>query len=115
MDRIVIKELGLRARVGVTAAERARPQRLVITVELERDIARAGRTDDMAATARYDVVADLVRGEATRKPRKLIEAVAESVAAVILARKLAKRVTVEVRKFSIPKTRWVSVEISRTR
>ena len=114
MDKIVIKELQLRACVGVTAAERARPQRLVVTLELELDLAKAGRTDDVAAATRYDVVADLARQEAARKPRKLIEAVAEGIAGAILARKLAKRVSVEVRKFSVPKTRWVAVEIWRT-
>jgi dihydroneopterin aldolase len=47
------------------------------------------------------------------RPRKLIEAVADEIAQEILQRRLAVSVTVEVRKFSLPRTRWVAVEITR--
>ena len=49
-----------------------------------------------------------------RSPRKLIEAVADEIAEAILSRRWAVTVTVEVKKFSIPRTRWVSVEITRS-
>jgi len=35
VDKIVVKDLEVDTRIGVTEAERARPQRLLITVELE--------------------------------------------------------------------------------
>lgn len=114
MDKIIIRDLEVDAQIGVTDTERARPQRLLITVELERDLAEAGRMDAEAATTRYDEVADMVRQVATERPRKLVEAVAAAVAESILTRKLAFAVTVEVKKFSVPGSQYVSVKIHRT-
>ena len=67
-----------------------------------------------SATTPYDVVADLIRQEVTKKPRKLIEAVADEIAEAILSRHQAMRVTVEVKKFTVPRTQWVSVQITRS-
>ncbi len=114
MDKIVIKDLEVDALIGVTDSERAQPQRLLITVELERDLTEAGRRDAEASTTRYDIVADLVRKMVTERPRKLVEAVAHEIAEAILARQLADAVTVEVKKFSIPRSRYVSIQIRRT-
>ena len=114
MDKIVISDLEVEACVGVMEAERARPQRLLITVELERDLRQAGRTDDLTATADYVAVAGLVREIATSKPRNLVEALAEELTQAIISRKLANTVTVEVRKFSVPKTRFVAVRLTRS-
>lgn len=113
MDKIVIKELEVDASIGVTEAERARPQRLLITAQLERNLAEAGRADEESATTRYDVVAGLIHQVVAARPRKLIEAVAEDVAQAILSQRHAQAVTVEVKKFTIPHTRCVSVEIRR--
>lgn len=113
MDKIVIKDLEVDAHVGVTAAERAQPQRLLITVELERDLAEAGRSDSEAATTRYDVVADMIRKIAHDRPYKLLEALVAEIAEKILTRKLAVAVTVEAKKFSIPRSQYVSVQIHR--
>jgi 7,8-dihydroneopterin aldolase/epimerase/oxygenase len=115
MDRITIKDLEVNSAIGVTEAERAQPQRLLVTVEMERDLAEAGRSDSESATTRYDVVADLVREVAAERPRKLVEAVADSITTAILSRRLAEAVSVEIKKFSVPQSRYVSVKIHRTR
>ena len=114
MDKITIQDLEVNTRIGVTEAERTQPQRLLITIEMERDLAEAGRTDTESATTPYDVVANLVRQVATERPRKLIEAVADEIAAAILSRRLAVAVTIEVKKFSVPGSHYVSVKIRRT-
>jgi dihydroneopterin aldolase len=101
-------------QIGVTDVERARPQRLLITIEMERDLAEAGRTDAESATTAYDVVANLIRQVVTERPRKLIEAVADEIAEAVLSRRLAVAVSVEVKKFSVPRTKCVSVQIRRT-
>ena len=114
MDKIVVKDLEVDTRIGVTEAERARPQRLLVTVELECNLAEAGRTDREYATTPYDVVADMIHKTAAERPRKLVEALAADIAKIILYRKLAQAVTVEVKKFSIPRSQYVSVQIHRT-
>lgn len=114
MDKIVIKDLEVDARIGVTETERAQPQRLLITVEMERDLTEAGRRDAEASTTRYDIVVDMIRKMVTERPRKLVESVAHEIAETILARKMAHAVTVEVKKFSIPRSQYISVQIRRT-
>lgn len=115
MDKITIKDLEVNTCIGVVEDERAQPQRLLITVEMERDLAEAGRADLESATTPYDVVADLVRQVASERPRKLVEAVAEEIAEAILSRRLAVAVTIEVKKFSVPFSQYVSVEVRRAR
>ncbi|MCX7887258.1 MAG: dihydroneopterin aldolase [Verrucomicrobiae bacterium] len=114
MDRITIKDLELDANIGVTAEERARPQKILITVVLERNLEEAGRTDAEAATTRYDEVVEVVKWVVGQRPRKLIEALALEIAREILARRMAVTVAVEVKKFSVPRTRYVSVQIQRS-
>ena len=114
MDKIVIKDLELDAQIGVTEAERAHAQRLLISVELELDLSVAGRTDAESATTDYAAVANRIRKLVAERPRKLIEAVADEIADAILTNKLARAVTVEVRKFSVPRSRYVAVQITRS-
>ena len=113
MDKIIIKDLEVDAHIGVGDAERAQPQRLLVTVELERDLVEAGRTDSEAATTRYDLVANIIRDVVSGQPRRLVETVATEIANTILHHKFASAVTVEVKKFSIPRSRYVSVQIRR--
>jgi 7,8-dihydroneopterin aldolase/epimerase/oxygenase len=114
VDRIIINDLEVDARIGVTESERAQDQRLLITVEMERDLTEAGRRDAEGSTTRYDIVADIIRKLVTERPRKLIEAVAHEIAEAILTRQMAHAVTVEVKKFSIPRCQYVSIRIHRT-
>ncbi len=113
MDNIVIRDLEVEARVGVTEQERAQPQRLLVSVELDLDLREAGRSDNVAKTADYAMLADLIRQMATKKPHNLVESIAEELADAILQQKLAQAVTIEVKKFSVPRTQHVAVQIRR--
>jgi 7,8-dihydroneopterin aldolase/epimerase/oxygenase len=114
VDKIIIKDLEVEAQIGVTPEERSYNQRLLITIELERELAEAGRSDMESVTTGYDVVTAIVEQVVSERPRKLIEAIAHDVASAILTRRLAVGVTVEVKKFSIPRTKYVAVSIRRT-
>ena len=113
MDKIIVRDLELDAYIGVTEAERAHPQRLLVSVELELDLSVAGRTDAESATTDYARVAEMIRHLVAERPRKLIEAIADEIADAILTNKLARTVTVEVKKFSIPRSAYVAVQITR--
>ena len=114
MDKIRISDLEVETYIGVTVDERARVQRVLVSVELERDLAEAGRSDADSTTTDYVEVAGAIRREAGARTRKLIEALATDIAAAILERKWAVAVTVEVKKFTIPGSKYVAVEIYRT-
>ena len=56
MSRISIVDLEVFYRVGVPDAERAQPQRLLLTVEMESDFSAAAKSDSIADTIDYFAV-----------------------------------------------------------
>ncbi len=114
-DRVVIEGLRCRARVGVTAGERRRRQRLVLDVTLATPLACAGRRDDLTATVDYAAAAALARRVAEATPFVLVEAIAERTAAALLKGFPVQAVEVRVRKFSVPGADSVGVVITRAR
>lgn len=109
---------GLRvpAVVGVTDAERERPQTVVVRIELEVDARAAGASDDIGDTVDYGRAAvraaDAVRsGEA-----KLLEHLAERIAGELVGMDGVAGVAVEVEKEKPPipeDVRAVAVRVER--
>ena len=114
-DRVVIEGLRCRVRVGVTAGERRRRQRLVLDITFVTQLARAGRRDDLTATVDYAAAAALARLVAEATPFVLVEAIAERTAAALLKEFPVPAVEVRVRKFSVPGADSVGVVITRRR
>ncbi len=114
-DRILIQELQVHSRIGVTPAERRRPQRLRITVEMAHPLKKAGTTDELRRTIDYDSVARAMRALAAKKERRLIESLAEEAARLVLSRFGAGSVSVTVKKFVLPDAQCVAVTIERRR
>lgn len=113
MDWITIKELEVYAKVGVPAEERAHPQRLLLDVRMGFDIQPAVVKDDLELTIDYYQVAQRLIGHCKQGEWKLIETLAEQLANLILKEFRTSNVQVEVKKFILPETRWVSVRIER--
>ncbi|MGD1085332.1 MAG: dihydroneopterin aldolase [Verrucomicrobiota bacterium] len=113
MDRIAIHDLTVFFHVGVPDAERAQPQRLALTVEMERDFSALG--DDLERAIDYEAVSRrlLLFGEG--RSWKLIETLAGDLAEMILREFKPARVTVEVKKFILPRTRHVSATVTLPR
>ena len=112
-DEIHITELEVRAQIGVSEGERAQPQRLVISLTITPRNDFRALDDDLARTVDYAAVRDAVRQFAGAKPFKLIETLANDLAAHLLARFAITRIRVEVRKFILPDTRYVAVVVVR--
>lgn len=70
---------------GALKEETVLGQRFRANVSLAVDLADAGKTDDLAKTVNYAEVFNLCRDVVEGEPRKLIEAVAENIADVILS------------------------------
>ena len=98
MDRLSLSGLKARVRVGCTARERASDQILELDVDLFLPLARAGLRDDLAASVDYSALASRLRAELEGRAWRLIEAVAERAAALILDEFRVPRVAVRVRK-----------------
>ncbi|MGA0177285.1 MAG: dihydroneopterin aldolase [Chthoniobacterales bacterium] len=113
-DRIRINALRVLARIGVPDEERAAPQKLSIDVVMESDF--RGLDDDLARTTDYAAVAAWLKAECARREVKLLETLAEELAAGLLEGfPQIRAVDLEVRKFVLPDTRDVSVRVRRAR
>ena len=115
MDTITIRDLEVFYCVGVPDAERAQPQRLLLSVEMEHDFSKAAATDDLRETIDYFAVSQRLLRFGEGRSWKLIETLAEEIAALILKEFSPRVVTVEVKKFVIPQAAHVSVRVQRRR
>lgn len=113
MSRISIVDLEVFYHVGLSDEERAKPQRLLITVDMRHDLASAAQTDRIDRTIDYfEVCQELLKfGEG--RSWKLIEKVASNIAELILHRFKPREVAIEVKKFIIPQARYVSVSLTK--
>ena len=102
MDTIAIRDLRVKAHVGVTEEERAAEQRLIITVEIATDLRRAGTSDDLGDTIDYGLITEELAELVERSRSALLEHLAEQIAAHIAAMPGVNGVTVEVAKAAPP-------------
>ncbi len=116
MDIVRIRELAVRCKVGVTAAERNKPQTLLITLALHADLAKACRSDHFRDTVDYKALKLSILGELETKSFRLIERVAQRVADLALRDPRVLGVEVQVQKpGALRFARCSEVEIMRTR
>jgi len=87
---------------GVRQAEKEVGQRFVVDLEVWKDLAPAGWSDDLAQTVNYAALYQLVAGIVTGPACNLIETVAERIAAAVLAQFPVDAVRVRVRKPEAP-------------
>jgi len=113
MSKISIVELGVLYCVGVPDEERARPQRLLLTVEMEIDFSVAARTDSITDTVDYYAVSQRLLIFGQGRTWNLLEKLAVDICEMILAEFKPQSVTVEVKKFPIHQSRHVSVTATR--
>lgn len=120
LDTIELRELTFYGYHGALPEERRIGQRFVVDLRLGLDLARAGRSDDLALTVDYGQVAESVRSVVEGTPFQLIEALAEALASTVLDRfALVQTVFVRVAKPSAPVSAapsgTIAVEIERAR
>ena len=113
IDRIHIEQLEVHGRVGVPDSERAEPQRLIFNVTLWPKIAELH--DNIANTVNYSALAECAKEFVNRHDYKLIESLAEEMAAHLLARFNLRKIEIEVRKFVLPDANYVSATSVRER
>jgi dihydroneopterin aldolase len=113
--KISIADLEVFYCIGVSDAERAQPQRLLLTVKLESDLCAAAKSDSIADTIDYFAVTQQLLKLGDGKSWKLIEKLAADIADTILSEFKPQNVSVEVKKFIIPQARHVSVALTKQR
>ena len=115
MSKITIVDLEVFYCVGVTDEERAKPQRLLLTVDMSLDFTSAAVSDRIERTINYQTVADDLLKFGEGRSWKLVEKLVTNIAERVMAEYKPQGVLVEAKKFSIPQARFVSVSTGQTR
>jgi dihydroneopterin aldolase len=102
LDAVSLTGISAIGHHGVFDFERRDGQPFIVDVVLHLDLRPAGTSDDLTRTAHYGEVAELVSSIIAGKPFQLIEALAETIAAEILARYPVETVDVTVHKPKAP-------------
>ena len=116
MDRVFVRGIQFYGYHGVAEEERRLGQRFLLDVELSLDLRPAGGSDELSASIDYAEVIRLVKEIGEGEPYRLLEALAERVAAVLLERFPAASVRVRANKPAPPlpgSFEAVGVEITR--
>ena len=113
MDKIRITDLEVFYQVGVSDEERSKPQRLLLSIEMEHDFTSAISRDNLADTVDYYAISERLLHFGDDCHWQLIETLYADIAAMILEDFKPKSVLVEVKKFVIPQAAHVSVLVSR--
>jgi dihydroneopterin aldolase len=118
-DRMLVERIAVFAHHGVLPEEERIGQRFMVSLAARLDLAPAGRSDDLARSVNYAELVDLAVRVATGRRFRLIEALAEAIAAEVLAAfPPIEEITVRIDKPSAPVsaiTDGIAVEITRGR
>jgi 7,8-dihydroneopterin aldolase/epimerase/oxygenase len=117
-DRITLSAMRFEGRHGVSEEERLLPQPFEVDLEVDADLSRAGRTDEVADTIDYGPLVFLCQGVVERNSFRLLETIAATIADRVLDTTSAHSVTVRVRKLAVPveaELDWAQVQIRRDR
>ena len=117
MDRIELRGMSFQGRHGVSDAEREHAQEFRVDIEVEADLAQAGRTDSIADTLDYRRVRAAAREVIEGPSMQLLEALAGVIADRVLRLPHVQGVSVRVAKrpASMQPIDAAAVHIKRTR
>ncbi|MBL5767100.1 dihydroneopterin aldolase [Heyndrickxia sporothermodurans] len=117
MDKIIINNMEFYGYHGVLPEENRLGQRFRVTLTLELDLQKAGKTDNLHDTVSYAEVYEVCKEIVEGRPHQLLESVAENLSEAILESfPLIEQITVQLIKPDPPirgHYQSVAVEISR--
>jgi len=112
-DRIHIEQLKIVARVGVSKRERARSQRLALSITIWTRFQVDDLDDDVTKAVDYSELCQEAKKFAQGRVDKLIETLADAIAEHLLCKFAIRKITVELRKFVLKRAAYVSVTVTR--
>ncbi len=114
MDKIIITDLRATGVIGVKSPERDHPQTLLINITLFTDLEPAGKTDNIRDTVSYSTVAKSVAARFAETQFYTLEALADDLARLLLAKFGVDAVSIRIEKPEfVANTSRVGVEIFR--
>ena len=114
-DSLHIEQLEIDTRIGVTGGERATPQRIVINLTIWPGTAFEKLQDDIERAINYVEVCRATREFVQSREWKLIETLASDLSADLMGKFSIQTIQVEVQKFVLPNTAYVSATARRSK
>ena len=116
-DTVSVRDLSVRAVIGVHPWEREVEQTLLVSVDMEADVRKAAASDDLADALDYSAVAETIAAVLREGRFRLIETAAERIAERLVADFRLPWLRLEVRKpiTSAPVPYTAVITIERTR
>ena len=113
---IRIKNLRLKAIIGVDRGERTAPQDVIVNVSFELTDSRSAETDELTDTVDYRSLEQRIRGEAENTRFHLLEKLAAHILALVMADPKVRSASVEIDKRGVlERAESVSATCSATR
>jgi dihydroneopterin aldolase len=112
---IEINDLEVNGRIGVPEMEREAPQRMLVSLRFQIETKFAAMNDQLEKTIDYAEVAVEVEKVVQTTEAHLIEKLVSEIGEALMARFPMERLEIELRKFILPKARYVSVKTDRKR
>jgi|SRR6516162_8561877 FolB domain-containing protein len=115
MAKISIVDLEVHYCIGVPDEERAKPQKLLLTIEMSLDLSVAAHSDRVEETINYQRVVDELLQFGQGRSWRLLEKLVSNIAERLMAEYKPESLLVEAKKFVIPQARYVAVSMTRNR
>jgi len=116
MDRMFIRDLRVKCVIGTKPEERTKRQEVIVNVEIECDLGKAGRSDKLDDTINYSRICDDITAMARKSKFHLIEALGENAARLCLRDRRVKMAIVTIDKPSALKDAGsAAIRIRRSR
>jgi D-erythro-7,8-dihydroneopterin triphosphate epimerase len=113
-DRLFIKDLLLRAIIGINPEEREKKQDVIVNLVLHADLSRSSRSDDIEDTVDYKSIKTAVIELVENSDFYLVEKMAQQIADTCLKDPRVVRVDVRVEKpGALRFAKSVGIEITR--
>ena len=116
LRHVFVRDLEIEALLGIYPEEKAKPQRIIVNIDLSVKEGPDRLSDDIKNVVSYEIVVKKVERIVAQGHVNLVETLAELIAAACLkdARVMAARVRIE-KPDVIKNARSVGVEIERSR
>lgn len=117
-DKIIISGMTFFGAHGIYEEERKLGQKIVVDLELNLDLKKAGKSDNLSDTVNYQEVYNLVKVICEEKSFYLLEALSEKIAAELLQNFNILSIQVRVKKYYVNLgglIDFVGVEINRSK
>lgn len=112
-DTVRVSKLRISTHIGVPDEERASPQELCVSLEMQPHLSFDQLNDEIEGGVDYYQVSLRVQKLAASRPRKLIETLAEDIAQMVLADFAVSSVLVDIEKYILTDAAFVGVSITR--